>query len=515
MSAPATAPAAPIAPIAPGPARPVAPMVSSDAVRTLRVLLATALAVVPLLQMVSDLEWLTDAWIGMAIILLPAAALRLRWTATTVQLLPGFVLLIFYLTRRYLSEHAWGGFIPTRASWDDVRALSTDLGHTVANSVAPIQSTAAARLFLTAGLAVLALLIDLIAIELRRPALTGVPFLVLFAVAGAIPRHAVNWVWFAVGAIGYLLILSMDAQDALPTWGRVIERRGSHSSITRAFSGRRIGVAAVVIAVLVPLIIPLRSHDVLADALHNGRAGTGGDGSGSGGVRLDPLAALKGQLTKSKPITLFTVTVKGSSSSTAPYYLRSTPLDDYTGTAWVPGTDGSTGPLARAPFGRGTSSGTTTDFEATITIDKLAGAAPVFAAPKSIAGLTGSWTWSTQGQNLNGNVHSGEQYTETVTQPDPSDGELETAAAASNRGDVDELALPSGVPATVRTLVAGIVAGKSSAYEKARAISDYFHDPANGFAYSLQTKGGESGSELVDFLNSRPATASSTPPPPP
>ena len=284
MSAPTVAPAAPASVSPAGAPRPIGPAISSDATRTLRVLLASGLAVVPLLQMVSDLQWLVDAWIGMAIILLPAAALRLRWPATTVQLLPGFILLLPYLTRRYVSEHAWGGFIPTRASWDDVRALSRDLGHTVANSVAPIQSTVAARLFLTAGLAVLALLIDLIAIELRRPALTGVPFLVLFAVAGAIPRHAVNWAWFAIGAIGYLLVLSMDAQDALPTWGRFIERRGGRSSISNAFSGRRIGVAAVVIAILVPLIIPSRSHDLLADALHNGRAGTGGDGNGSGGI---------------------------------------------------------------------------------------------------------------------------------------------------------------------------------------------------------------------------------------
>ena len=135
----------------------------------------------------------------------------------------------------------------------------------------------------------------------------------------------------------------------------------------------------------------------------------------------------------------------------------------------------------------------------------MAGAAPVFAAPKSIDGLTGTWTWSSQGQNLNGNVHAGQTYTESVAQPNPTDDQLASAkpATSASQGDTDELALPPDVPASVRSLVSGIVNGKDSAYAKARAISDYFHNPANGFGYSLQTKGGESSSDLVDFLNAK------------
>ena len=56
------------------------------------------------------------------------------------------------------------------------------------------------------------------------------------------------------------------------------------------------------------------------------------------------------------------------------------------------------------------------------------------------------------------------------------------------------------VPTLVSDLVTTITAGKTTPYDKARALSTYFTDPANGFVYSLQTKSGESGNDLVDFL---------------
>ncbi|MBV9593957.1 MAG: transglutaminase domain-containing protein [Actinobacteria bacterium] len=473
-----------------------------DAIRTLRVLLAAGLAITPMLQMVSDVDWLIEAWLGMAIVLLPAAALRVRWPATTAQLLPGLLLLIGYVTNRYLSAHAWLGVVPTRASWADLRTLSDQLGRTIADGVAPIHSTAPARLFLTAGLAVLAILIDLLAVELRRPALTGIPILIVFVVSGAVPRRSVNWVWFVAAAIAYLLLLSIGAKDELSSWGRVVRQKATRSSVRNAFSGRRIGLIAIAIAVLLPFALPGRSHDVLADALHNGNAGDGeGTGSGGGSVRLDPLAALKGQLTDSRPETLFSVEITNTQSGdAAPFYLRSTVLNKYNGTAWVPDTDTSTRPVSRGVGSRTASATPTANFTATITIRKLGGPAPIFADPESLSGLGGGWTWSVDNLTVQGNVSSGQRISESVRQPNPTTDELSRAAAAAAPGSTQ---VPASMPQSVRTLVQQITDGKASPYAKARAISDYFHDPNNGFSYSLQTKGGESGNDLVDFLSAR------------
>jgi Transglutaminase-like superfamily len=56
------------------------------------------------------------------------------------------------------------------------------------------------------------------------------------------------------------------------------------------------------------------------------------------------------------------------------------------------------------------------------------------------------------------------------------------------------------VPAAVYQLVGELTAGKTTPIDQAEALLDYFRDPANGFVYSLQTKTGESGNDLVDFL---------------
>ena len=54
----------------------------------------------------------------------------------------------------------------------------------------------------------------------------------------------------------------------------------------------------------------------------------------------------------------------------------------------------------------------------------------------------------------------------------------------------------------VTDLVATLTAGKTTQYDRVRAIYDYF-SPENGFPYSLSTPGGTSGTAIVDFLTSR------------
>jgi transglutaminase-like putative cysteine protease len=98
-------------------------------------------------------------------------------------------------------------------------------------------------------------------------------------------------------------------------------------------------------------------------------------------------------------------------------------------------------------------------------------------------------------------VHQGQTITELVRQPQPSIEQLASAPSAS--GDMARwLALPS-VPSYVTDLVTQITNGQQSAYARARAISDWFANPGNGFVYSLKTTKGDSGNDLVDFLQTR------------
>ena len=60
--------------------------------------------------------------------------------------------------------------------------------------------------------------------------------------------------------------------------------------------------------------------------------------------------------------------------------------------------------------------------------------------------------------------------------------------------------VPANLPSLVRSTVKTVIAGAKNPYQRAKALSDYFRDGQNGFIYSLSTKAGDSGSDLVDFL---------------
>jgi hypothetical protein len=65
------------------------------------------------------------------------------------------------------------------------------------------------------------------------------------------------------------------------------------------------------------------------------------------------------------------------------------------------------------------------------------------------------------------------------------------------------LAMPANLPAEVRDLADRLTQTSTNSYDKARAISNYFTDPQNGFVYSLDTAPGDGRSALVTFLDKK------------
>ena len=469
--------------------------------RTGAALVASALSVLPLHQVFTDWSWLPDVWVAMLLTIGPAALLRMRWAARSVQLLPGLVITTCYLTVRFVPDHAWAGLLPLHGTWPDIATLTSAFGDTIRDSSAPLHSTVPVRMMLAAQLTLLAVVVDLLAVVARRPALAGVPFLLLFTIAGAVPRHAVAWLWFAVAAAGYLLLLGSDARDELSRWGRLMPRSvGASRAAVKALSARRIGAIAIALAVLVPLILPVRSSNVLADALHGG---SGGDGKG--GVSLSPFASLKGQLNRKNPETLLHVTT-ADLGDRDPFYLRQVVLDHYDASGWRQSDPGHAERLDSTQF----ETDPTTDreaavsYSATIQIDKLSDVdAPIFGTPTGITGLSSRWGWSPQnGVITGGRTGSGDKYTEDVAEPDPALTELQSAGSPADRRSLLRwLEFPADLPTAVISLVKNQLTAKATTpYGAARAIFDYFADPRNGFSYSLTTKAGDSGSDLQDFI---------------
>jgi len=476
--------------------------------RTLLALLACALGAFPLKALLSDLRWLGEAWLAMLVVIGPAALLRLRRAPSALDIWPGIVLLIPWLTLIYVPHHAWAGFIPTKATFSDVGDLMDSLHRTTSDEVAPIHSTVAVRLVLSALLGLLAALIDLIAVVGRRGALAGVPLLVVYTVSGAVPREPVAWGWFVLAAIGYLILLSLDAADELRDWGRRVSRKSGNdpSRLGLAFSAQRIGVVAVAAAVALPWLVPSNARNLISDVFHNHHGGGIGDFGPGGPSSIDPYISLKGQLERDKPVPLMDVHVETHNPAAVPFYARVNVLPTFTGDGWVPSdSHGTEESIGTSSFGTDPASGQpeTLGYQATITITGYGGNAPVFNVPSQVAGLDSSTEWSRQDMLLLGpNVTSNTRFTEQVAQPNPTIEQLRAPSATAEPDMSQWLQLPP-LPSFVTTKVNQLTAGEPTSYDKAQAIFHFFTDPANHFVYSLQTDKGDSGSDLVDFLQHR------------
>ena len=196
---------------------------------------------------------------------------------------------------------------------------------------------------------------ETLATGLRRPAIAGLPLLAIFTVPAAILDNGVGWQPFVFGAAGYLALLLAEGRDRITRWGRPVRaqraprpasgsaaastgnRRPNSEARPAAFGaparstivttqltqlGRRVGAAAIGVAVVVPVIIP---------GLHSGwfgthhTAGAGGLGSdGSGSTSINPIVSMRRDLNQSTPVSLFTYTTTGN-----PQYLRMITLDKF------------------------------------------------------------------------------------------------------------------------------------------------------------------------------------------
>ena len=477
-------------------------LMRDDVRRTLVVAGGTVLCLAPMRTIFNDWTWLIQTVGAIVCVLGPAAVLRTRRGPRIAQLLPGLVLLVGYVTAVYLRHTAVFGVVPGPGTWHLLETMRAQAATQIRENSSPLASTAVLRLGVVPALALVAALVDAYAVVRRAPALAGIPLLALFTICGATAGRSVGWIDFAVAAAGFLVILSADSRVNLLGWGRVVPRRQGDEEVRPrlGLSGRRVGVAAVVIAVLLPTILPGLSGNRLAQAFHHD--------NGGGGSGLSPFASLRGQLNQGKSVPLATVTTT-STGGALPFYLRAKVLTQYTATGWQAGAPSTTAPIGEGQFGPTAGEApTVTTFTADIKITGLTDTAvPLFEAPRAVDGLNSSFQWNQDDSTISGaTIKRGDHYVEEVAQPDPSLDQFNAATApAGSSGQIDPglLMVPSNLPGLVRSTVKAAIAGAQNPYERAKALSDYFRDGQHGFVYSLSTKAGDSGSDLVDFLTNK------------
>lgn len=481
---------------------------------------AVALGAAPLGAVFDEWRWLWYAWAAVATV--TGAHLLARYLRLPAALVPvfGAAGLLLYLTAVFCTDGALLGIIPTPDSLQLLRA-GIDEGFQNINDFATPVPTTTGLVLLTAGaLGLTTIVVDFVAVTLRRPAASGLALLALYAVPVAVVLGNVPWVLFAIAACGYLLLLLVEGRDRLTQWGRPVganPRSASAGSgpiqappdeVPAPLTGQRIGAIAIALAVILPLLVPGMTGNTLNRLSQSGA----GDGTGNGNGPLNDFVALRGQLRQGDRVTLMTV----STTLDRPLYLRTKVLDRYQeNSGWSPSnvsarTQVDNGAELPDPAAGGLDTGSQRIYSTDI---QLTGKyndnyLPVYYAPKRLDNVSDDWRYdSGKSVVVSDRRHGDFNYTVSGEEPTPTADELQNSPALT-ADQRDKLAdrltvVPPNLDKLVVDTTNNITNDITSPYQQAKAINDYFTDGKHGFSYSEVTIDGNSGSKLVDFLKGK------------
>jgi transglutaminase-like putative cysteine protease len=488
---------------------------------------ATALSATSLVGIYATWNWMFYVVTAIAAVTGSAIGARAlgwpRWTQPVAAVAGLFV----WITVVF-ADGALLGVVPTPAA---VRSLITQARagfEDVAGLSAPVPDRRGLLLLTAVGVGLVAVVVDLIAVVLRRPALSGLALLALYAVPVAIDRQGLVVAAFAAGAAGYLWLLVTDHVADVVSWGRpfrpaVAPGAAGAGSVPGpngwaagrpaqpvpiaggtplGATGRRLGLLGILIAILAPLFVPgLAQADLAGIQERLGLA----DSSRSVQT-INPITQLSGQLTQPSNTALLTVRTDEDAAN----YLRLTTLDSYTGTGWEQTRDRL---KASAKDRVSELDPLPTDIDSTVaytnhTAEIQVGGLdmrylPVFPNPTAVR-IDGDWRFHSDLDTVFSakTTTRGRTYRVDYRTAQPTTAQLEAAPDVPRDSPLRPsfTDLTAGTPEpSVKAIFNGLVRNKQTQFEKVQAIRGFFR--GNGFTYSLQTNPGTSEDALANFLN--------------
>jgi transglutaminase-like putative cysteine protease len=459
---------------------------------------------------------ISAAWYGKAAGLVIVAAAAASATRPRIFRALGCILtyltaLLIYLNIAFATAKSLGGIVPTSASLHHLGYLASR-GLAARTQVPPVSASAGVILLAAGGIGLVAVLTDLLAVRLRSPALAGLPLLVLYSVpitTNAAQSGIAATLVFCLAVTGYLALLAADGRDRLRVWGRLVnvwqskdeELAAVPDTRALAASGRRIGLAAVSLAIIIPLLVP-------GVGLHPIFPGDSGSGGGPGGPVIplpSPLVKMNDQLRRSAPETV--LTYRTSYATPPDQYLQVFVLNyrpssgKFTLVNPRSGPTVGSGALLAAP---GLVAGTRT-VTARTEIKLSPGVTgygsrlsflPLPYAPETIK-VPGSWqearttlmVYSAQ------TSLSGLGYTVTSKEADPT---YKTASSLPGYIEHDYLTFPTGPGNKLLNLANEITKGADTPYQKAEDLQNWFW--SSHFHYDLNVRLPDSTAGLIKFL---------------
>lgn len=467
---------------------------------------ATLLAAAPIATIFRLTTWFVQAVIVVALIVSAATAARALRAPVWAQALAMLASLVVSLTFLFPSGRELLGIVPTPDTFMRFGELLSGAVEDIRRYALPVPDTDPLLFIAVAGVGLVAVIVDLVVVVLRRPALAGLPMLAIYSVPVAVSTDRVQPLTFAIAAAGFLWLLAADNVDRVKRFGRRFTGDGRRVELTApsplAAAGRRLAAVGIAAAVLAPVAVPGMTTGLFDNFRGTGGTGSGGTGTGGSG-RVDLFAALSGQLRADEVRDL----VKVTTNEPDPFYLRFGVADRVSSDGFGTRNPGGTPVTGRLldPRDEPVPGVTYQKFQAEveITSDFNMPLLPVYSTPVDVRDLDSSWLYEPSMQVISSrrSQSKGKKYSFDYVRAQYTPKVLDTAPSLPPEHDLYQFIAVPSVP-EVEELVAELVAGKETDYQRVRAIYDYF-SRKNGFVYRLRTEGGTSGEDIVNFLTNK------------
>ena len=459
---------------------------------------AVALASSALTPVFHDLGWL-PAVLGAVVAVASASAVaRLAHAPLPVQGVAGLVGLGAYVTLAFAGSTLLHGVLPTPTTVTFLTTSFTGGLADVSSLAAPVPTTSRLVLLAVLGTGAIAVAVDLLAVVLRKVALSGLPLLLLFAVPSAVLRGELGVLPFLLGAAGWLGLLLADSSDEVARWGTPLRGAGASTGPSARRAGRRIGVAALGVAAVAPALVPGLDGRLLDGSV----TGTGGVGTT---VTYDPMTQLDGWLRDQARRRLLTYR-----SPAGPVPLRRTTLDVYDVDTGRFTSSGNAADDDEVQDGVPTPEDRTAPTDAfTVAVEltgRLGGSLlPVPATPTDVD-VAGAWSWDTRSETV---------FSERTSLLDV--GASYEVRAASVRADATLLRRRQHVPTAVderyaqdpelsayaQELLDRTTAGLRSDFDRVVAVQRLFRETSFVYTGSKRPRHPGSADLLTSFLQDR------------
>ncbi len=435
-------------------------------------------------------------------------ARRLSASRSTVPL-GGLAALALYLLWRYGNDEALLGVIPTSGSVDHLGKLATAGREDINQYAAPIGVSPGIEMLTVAGVGLIALAVDTLAVTWRRAALAGLPLLVLYTVPTAVAPEGVSWVAFAIAGIAFLTLLLAESRERVSRWGRPmrfsVARENWQPDVDPSplgQVGRRVGATALGLALVVPAVLP----EFNVSSIGFGSGGFGRGGGGDPVAVFNPIIDLGDNLRQGDDTPVIRYSGK-------PTYLRMVGLDQFTGAKWQPSSlevsrnDNDAEDGLPLPPGLGGATERHLRHYSIEIFDFSQAWLPLPYPTRKVSDIDGTWLYDPATFNVFGENSSTRQISYKVTALDVTyDPESLRTAGPAPSSLRKYLQVPRDLDPRVLAQAREVTTGQPTAYDQALALQTWLRDP-NEFTYNQTVDasvGDGNGSQaILAFLQTR------------